>query len=104
MCTDRGFSHVQNLVDSLPQTFDSPVPEELHSALNTFVVYNRRRCVTSSAKRRRAPGSTMVSQTPDGSFLDLMRNARDLLSRCGLHHVPEVHSFCYCLHALRKGG
>ena len=82
--------HMQNLVDSLPQTFDSPVPEELHGALNTFVVYNRRRCVTSSAKRRRAPGSTMVSQTPDGSFLDLMRNARDLLSRCGLHHVPEV--------------
>ena len=81
---------LQNLVDSLPQTFDSPVPEELHGALNTFVVYNRRRCVTSSAKRRRAPGSTMVSQTPDGSFLDLMRNAYDLLVRCGLSHVPQV--------------
>lgn len=85
-------SPVQNLVDSLPQRFNSPVPEELHGALNTFVVYNRRRCVTSSAKRRRAPGSTMVSQTPDGSFLDLMRNARDLLARCGLSHVPEVRS------------
>ena len=83
---------VQNLVDSLPQTFDSPVPEELHGSLNSFVVYNRRRCVTSSAKRRRAPGSTMVSQTPDGSFLDLMRNAHDLLSRCGLSHVPEVRT------------
>ena len=81
---------LQNLVDSLPQTFDSPVPEELHGSLNTFVVYNRRRCVTSSAKRRRAPGSTMVSQTPDGSFLDLMRNAYDLLIRCGLSHVPQV--------------
>ena len=90
---------MQNLVDSLPQTFDSPVPEELHGALNTFVVYNRRRCVTSSAKRRRAPGSTMVSQTPDGSFLDLMRNARDLLSRCGLHHVPEV---CRALSAINR--
>ena len=43
-------SLLQILVDSLPQTFDSPVPEELHGALNTFVVYNRRRCVTSSAR------------------------------------------------------
>ena len=38
------------------------------------------------------PGSTMVSQTLDGSFLDLMRNARDLSARCGLSHVPEVCS------------
>lgn len=77
-------------MDSLAQRFNEPVPESLHGALNTFVVYNRRRCVTSSAKRRRKPGSTMVSQTPDGSFLDLMRNAADLLARCGLSHVPEV--------------
>jgi hypothetical protein len=31
--------------------------------------------VTSSAKKRREPGSTRVAQTPDGSFLDLTRNA-----------------------------
>ncbi len=80
----------QNVVDSLAQRFNEPMPESLHGSLNTFVVYNRRRCVTSSAKRRRKPGSTMVSQTPDGSFLDLMRNATDLLTRCGLSHVPEV--------------
>ncbi len=92
---------LQNLVDSLPQTFDSPVPEDLHGALNTFVVYNRRRCVTSSAKRRRAPGSTMVSQTPDGSFLDLMRNAYDLLVRCGLSHVPQVCTAPPLLHPRR---
>lgn len=78
------------MVDSLAQRFNEPMPASLHGSLNTFVVYNRRRCVTSSAKRRRKPGSTMVSQTPDGSFLDLMRNAADLLTRCGLSHVPEV--------------
>ncbi|CAL8466978.1 g6514 [Coccomyxa elongata] len=83
---------MQNVVDSLAQRFNEPMPESLHGSLNTFVVYNQRRCVTSSAKRRRKPGSTMVSQTPDGSFLDLMRNAADLLTRCGLSHVPEVGS------------
>ncbi len=77
-------------MDSLAQRFQEPVPASLHGSLNTFVVYNQRRCVTSSAKRRRAPGSTMVSQTPDGSFLDLMRNAHDLLSRCGLSNLPQV--------------
>lgn len=86
----------QNVVDSLAQRFNEPMPESLHGSLNTFVVYNQRRCVTSSAKRRRKPGSTMVSQTPDGSFLDLMRNAADLLSRCGLSHIPEVWTTHTC--------
>ena len=46
------------------------------------------------------PGSTMVSQTLVGSFLDLMRNAQDLPARCGLSHVPEVCSnSCQALYA-----
>ncbi|KAK9801940.1 hypothetical protein WJX73_008251 [Symbiochloris irregularis] len=81
---------MQNLVDSLGQRFQGPVPAERHAELNTFVVFNRRRKVTSSAKRRRVPGSTHLAQTPDGSFLDLQRNAADLLQRCGFRCVPEV--------------
>lgn len=61
------------------------------AALDTFVVYNQRRKVTSSAKRQLQPGSTKVHQTPDGSFYDLQQNARDLLHRCGFA-VPEVGS------------
>ncbi len=30
-----------------------------------------------------------MSQTPDGSFYDLMTNAAELLTRCGMD-VPEV--------------
>lgn len=45
--------------------------------------------VTSSAKRKRDPGSLKIAQTPDGSFLDLQRNAAELLSLCGVH-VPEM--------------
>ncbi|KAK9827994.1 hypothetical protein WJX81_006283, partial [Elliptochloris bilobata] len=80
---------MQGLVDSLAQRFDAPLPEERHGQLNTFAVFNRRRKVTSSAKRRRKPGSTRVAQTPDGSFLDLMRNAEELLARCGMR-TPKV--------------
>ena len=65
-----------------------------HSELHTFVVFNKRRRVTSSAKRSRAPGSTVLAQTPDGSFRDLMANARELLlEHCGFQEVPEVRGF-----------
>ena len=67
------------------------VPTERHGELHTFAVFNKRLRVTSSAKRRRAPGSTVLAQTPDGSFRDLMRNARELLlDHCGFTAVPEV--------------
>ena len=81
----------QGLVDSLAQRFDAPLPEERHGQLNTFAVFNRRRKVTSSAKRRHEPGSTRVAQTPDGSFLDLMRNAEELLARCGMR-TPQARA------------
>jgi len=67
------------------------VPAERHGELHTFAVFNKRLRVTSSAKRRRAPGSTVLAQTPDGSFRDLMRNARELLlDHCDFTAVPEV--------------
>jgi len=80
---------VQNLVDSLAQRFQEPIPLERHAELKSFVVFNKRRRVTSSAKRKRMEGSTAISQTPDGSFLDLMQNSREVLQRCGFT-TPEV--------------
>jgi len=53
-------------------------------ALSTFMVYGPRRKVTSSAKRKRTPGSTKIHQTPDGSLLDLQHNAADMLAKCGM--------------------
>lgn len=68
--------------------------------LSTFVMYNERRKVTSSAKKARDPNSTRLAQTPDGSFCDLQRNAADLLKRCKMS-VPDARD-----HAeyLEKGG
>ncbi|GBF98740.1 nucleotide-diphospho-sugar transferase [Raphidocelis subcapitata] len=105
---------MQNLADALTTPSDEPLPpaapgaraggDGLADALNnggggggglaarldTFLVYNMRRKVTSSAKKRREPGSTRIAQTPDGSFYDLLRNGWQLLQRCGMRYVPEV--------------
>eukprot|EP01026_Neomeris_dumetosa_P024099 TRINITY_DN2017_c1_g1_i1.p1 TRINITY_DN2017_c1_g1~~TRINITY_DN2017_c1_g1_i1.p1 ORF type:complete len:606 (-),score=95.75 TRINITY_DN2017_c1_g1_i1:304-2121(-) len=81
---------MQNLADSLVQTFDRQLNEEERSQLQTFVVYNRRRKVTSSAKRARKPDSTKIHQTPEGSFRDLLLNAHEMLSNCCGITVPEV--------------
>lgn len=88
---------MQNLVDSLAQRFSEPLPQERHGQLNTFVVFDKRRKVTSSAKRKRKPGSNVISQTPDGSFRDLMLNGVEILRRCGFT-TPEVgHQLHYLL-------
>lgn len=79
---------MQNLADELLQQFPQKLGPGDAGQLDTFVVYNERRCVTSSAKRKHVPGSTKLHQTPDGSFLDLMRNARDVLTMAGVHAPP----------------
>ncbi|WJX45023.1 hypothetical protein P8452_31938 [Trifolium repens] len=52
--------------------------------LDTFIVYNERRRVTSSAKNKRRHGYKSLRQTPDGALLDMLRNAHDLLSPCDI--------------------
>ena len=57
--------------------------------LPTFALRGPRRRITSSAKRARKPGGP-AAQTPEGSFLDLCRNAADLLALCGVSLPLEV--------------
>jgi len=79
-------SCMQDIALSFASTFDRPLEEdavEAKDSLPTFVLYNDRRKVTSSAKRSFEAGRKL-SQTPEGSHLDLLRNAWDLLAnRCG---------------------
>lgn len=87
-------STMQNLADVLVDGRDVPLThadvDGAAAALRTFMVYNLRRKVTSSAKKRRQAGSTRIHQTPDGSFYDLMRNGWHLLQRCGMKYLPEM--------------
>eukprot|EP00192_Tetraselmis_astigmatica_P009689 CAMPEP_0117698622 /NCGR_PEP_ID=MMETSP0804-20121206/29852_1 /TAXON_ID=1074897 /ORGANISM="Tetraselmis astigmatica, Strain CCMP880" /LENGTH=885 /DNA_ID=CAMNT_0005512935 /DNA_START=195 /DNA_END=2852 /DNA_ORIENTATION=+ len=82
---------MQNLADCFRTPLDMPPgnSEADSRMLDTFLVYNLRRRTTSSAKRKLKPGSTHIHQTPDGSFLDLQRNGRDVLSMCGME-VPKL--------------
>ncbi|KAL2635747.1 hypothetical protein R1flu_007226 [Riccia fluitans] len=80
---------MQNVADSLVNKRSSRLSPKDSDKLDTYVIYNQRRKVTSSAKRRRKPGETSLHQTPDGSFLDVTRNGYDLLSHCGVQ-MPEM--------------
>jgi hypothetical protein len=83
---------MQNLADCFGAELPAaPADADAGAPLPTFLVYGPRRKVTSSAKRQRSPGSTKVHQTPDGSFLDLQRNAAEMLARAGVQ-TPGVGS------------
>lgn len=80
---------MQNLADCF--VAEGKDAEDCCSNLPTFLVYGPRRKVTSSAKRKRKPGSLEIHQTPDGSFYDLLQNAKEMMERCGMQ-MPDVGS------------
>ncbi|XP_057847616.2 UTP--glucose-1-phosphate uridylyltransferase 3, chloroplastic isoform X2 [Cryptomeria japonica] len=75
---------MQNVADSLFTSFPNRCFSNVQENLDTFIVYNERRKVTSSAKKERKAKDKSLHQTPDGSFLDVMRNAYDLLVSCNI--------------------
>jgi hypothetical protein len=81
---------MQNIADVLTTKSPERLSEEALDRLNTFLVYNRRRKATSSAKRQRELGSTKLAQTPDGSFRDYVHNSLEAL-RHGGWSVPDVN-------------
>ncbi|CAN6587679.1 unnamed protein product [Malus baccata var. baccata] len=82
---------MQNIADSFLNTCPSRCYKGIEDKLDTFIVYNERRRVTSSAKRKRRHAEKSLHQTPDGSLLDILRNAHDLLSQCDIE-LPEIGS------------
>ena len=79
---------MQNIADALMRKSPGKLTKEDWMNLPTFVLFTLRRRVTSSAKRQRKPDDKSLAQTPDGSFLDLLLNASDLLSNCSIEHPP----------------
>ncbi|XP_027159295.1 UTP--glucose-1-phosphate uridylyltransferase 3, chloroplastic [Coffea eugenioides] len=80
---------MQNIADNFLNTYSSRHYEDVEEGLDTFIVYNERRKVTSSAKKKRMHGNKSLNQTPEGSILDIMRNAADLLSHCQIS-IPKI--------------
>ncbi|KAG9453564.1 hypothetical protein H6P81_006468 [Aristolochia fimbriata] len=80
---------MQNIADQFLNDYSTRRYKEVEDELDTFIVYNERRKVTSSAKRKRRHMEKSLHQTPDGSLLDLIRNASDLLSQSDVE-IPEI--------------
>ncbi|KAJ1417702.1 Nucleotide-diphospho-sugar transferase [Sesbania bispinosa] len=82
---------MQNIADNYFNSYSSRCYNGVEDKLDTFIVYNERRRVTSSAKKKRKHGNKSLHQTPDGSLLDILRNAHDLLSQCEIR-LPEIEA------------
>ncbi|KAM7275795.1 hypothetical protein ACFE04_017661 [Oxalis oulophora] len=81
---------MQSIADNFATTYSSKfINGGLEDGLDTFLVYNKRRRVTSSAKRKRKHMEKSLHQTPDGALLDILRNAYDILSQCDIK-LPEI--------------
>ena len=80
-CAEEAFAGDASAAATASASSSSPSSSRTH--LPTFALRGPRRRITSSAKRARKPGGP-AAQTPEGSFLDLCRNAADLLARCGV--------------------
>ncbi|TKY47567.1 hypothetical protein E2542_SST29627 [Spatholobus suberectus] len=80
---------MQNIADNYSNSYSSRCYNDVEDKLDTFIVYNERRRVTSSAKKKRRHGDKSLRQTPDGALLDILRNAHDLLSQCDIR-LPEI--------------
>ncbi|KAK6929499.1 UDPGP family [Dillenia turbinata] len=80
---------MQNIADNFVSTYSARHYKGVEDVMDTFLVYNERRRVTSSAKKKRRHGDKSLHQTPEGSLLDIMRNAYDLLSCCAIK-IPKI--------------
>ncbi|PIA32431.1 hypothetical protein AQUCO_04500200v1 [Aquilegia coerulea] len=80
---------MQNIADNFLNTYSSRQYNVVEDTLDTYIVYNKRERVTSSAKRKRILANKSLRQTPEGSLLDIIRNASDLLSHCDIK-LPKI--------------
>lgn len=84
-------SSVQSLADHLVVSFDKPVADVHAMELPTYATFGERRKTISVTKRGYQSGGPLL-ETPEGCYLDLLRNARELLvDYCGFS-CPDVPS------------
>lgn len=82
-------STMQNIADFFVEKVERPLVGEGLKQLKSYLTYNKRNKTISTVKREFALGASLV-ETPEGCFLDVLRNAKELLERCQME-VPEVH-------------
>jgi hypothetical protein len=83
-------STMQNIADSFAYKFNEVIPShERRGAFQTYLTYNHRKKTISSLKREFVLGAAL-DETPEGCFLDLAENARELLlAQCKMRFLPS---------------
>lgn len=92
-------SMMQNIADCFTES-SSHQRKELELSLHSYITYNKRSKTISTTKKEYVIGSTLV-ETPEGCFIDMMHNAKELLSLCNFdvsdlnEELKPAFSFLY---------
>lgn len=82
---EEEIARLESTMQNIADFFSAPDVKQL----KTYLTYNERQKTISTAKREFSLGASLL-ETPEGCFLDILRNGRDLLqNHCGFE-VPEV--------------
>jgi hypothetical protein len=71
-------STMQNLADCFPKHFSKRLTAIDSDSCDSYITFNKRRKTISATKKEYAEGSSFL-ETPEGCFLDVMNNMRELL-------------------------
>lgn len=82
-------STMQNIADYLVEKSDHILAQEEYKELKTFLTYNQREKTISTVKKAYTFGSSFL-ETPEGCFLDILRNAAGLLSTHCNMQIPDI--------------
>lgn len=81
-------STMQNIADEIKTTSKKKLTLKEKCNLPSFITYNKRVKTIAVAKKSFIPGEPLP-ETPEGAFLELLKNAEDLLSLCKVT-TPKV--------------
>ena len=94
-------STMQNIADEMSLTFPYRLSEEQQYKLKSYLTYNERIKTISVTKKSWKMGEDFL-ETPEGCFLDMMKNAEDLLENYCHFKLPkafqEEPSFVFLYH------
>lgn len=80
-------STMQNIADFFTEKLPHRLsPDDAHT-LSSYLTYNLRRKTIATTKREFTLGASLL-ETPEGCFLEILHNAKELLERCQFH-IPE---------------
>ncbi len=82
---EEEIARLESTMQNIADFFTAPSPKEL----KTYLTYNDRHKTISTAKREFALGASLF-ETPEGCFLDILNNGRDLLCNACQFDLPEV--------------